>query len=126
MQDLVDKSTEDEIKSEAVLGAFQVVRLIASRAKIDATVTMARSILESESSIVIFTYFVDVAKEVHKKLRDIGWNGEVLAGDVPAIKRQAMVDKFQSGITPVFIATFGAGGVGVTLTAACTIILLDR
>jgi SNF2 family DNA or RNA helicase len=26
----------------------------------------------------------------------------------------------------VFVCTFGAGGVGLTLTAACTIILLDR
>jgi len=42
---------------------------------------MAKSILEKESSIVIFTFFVDVAKEIHKKLRDNGWNGEVLAGD---------------------------------------------
>jgi len=126
VQDLVDKSTEDDIKSEAVLGAFQIVRLIASRAKIDATVSMARSILEAESSIVIFTFFVEVAKEVHKKLRDAGWNGEVLVGEVPAAKRQTMVDNFQNGVSPVFIATFGAGGVGITLTAACTIILLDR
>jgi SNF2 family DNA or RNA helicase len=110
VQDMVDNSTEDDVQSEAVLGAFQKVRFIASKAKIDATVSMARSILETESSIVIFTFFVDVAKEVQKKLRDIGWNGEVLAGDVPPTKRQAMVDKFQSGVTPVFIATFGAGG----------------
>lgn len=32
----------------------------------------------------------------------------------------------QSGLSPVFVCTFGAGGVGLTLTAACTVILLDR
>lgn len=32
----------------------------------------------------------------------------------------------QAGLSPVFILTFGAGGVGLTLTAAHTIILLDR
>ena len=42
------------------------------------------------------------------------------------IERQVMVDKFQSGLSSVFICTFGAGGVGLTLTAASTIILLDR
>jgi ERCC4-related helicase len=78
---LVDQSTDDEVKSEAVLGAFQIVRLIASKAKVDATVSIAKSILEKESSIVIFTYFVDVAKELHKKLKDNGWNAEVLVGE---------------------------------------------
>lgn len=37
-----------------------------------------------------------------------------------------MVDNFQNGISPVFCCTFGAGGVGLTLTAAHTVILLDR
>jgi len=36
------------------------------------------------------------------------------------------VSTLQAGISPVFVSTFGAGGVGLTLTAASTIILLDR
>ena len=32
----------------------------------------------------------------------------------------------QAGMSAVFVSTFGAGGVGLTLTAASTIILLDR
>ncbi len=88
--------------------------------------SLAKSILEEEPSLVIFTYFVSVAKEVHRKLQNVGWAGELLAGETPSSKRQAMVDNFQDGISPVFIATFGAGGVGITLTAARTIILMDR
>lgn len=37
-----------------------------------------------------------------------------------------MVDRFQEGLSSVFVCTFGAGGVGLTLTAAHTIILIDR
>ena len=37
-----------------------------------------------------------------------------------------MVDNFQNGTSAVFVCTFGAGGVGLTLTAARSIILLDR
>lgn len=37
-----------------------------------------------------------------------------------------MVDNFQSGISPVFVGTFGAAGAGITLHAAHTIILVDR
>jgi superfamily II DNA or RNA helicase len=112
--------------SDAILGAFTRVRQISSFSKIDATVSLARSILEKEPAIVIFTCFVDVAKSVHQKLVECGWSGELLTGQTPGHKRQEMVDNFQAGLSSVFISTFGAGGVGLTLTAACTIILLDR
>jgi SNF2 family DNA or RNA helicase len=109
---------------DAMLGAFGRLRQIAAYAKIDAVVALTQSILEAESSIVIFTYFVNVAKEVQKKLELSGWKSELLTGETK--KRQEIVENFQNGLTPVFIATFGAGGVGLTLTAARTIILMDR
>jgi len=82
--------------------------------------------LKEEPAVVIFTSFCQAAKFVHKQLSELGWNGELLTGETPAQKRQAMVDNFQSGLSSVFVCTFGAGGVGLTLTAAHTIILLDR
>jgi superfamily II DNA helicase RecQ len=78
------------------------------------------------NSVVIFTSFVKVAASVHKKLEESGWSGELLTGETPAKKRQTMVDNFQGGLSPVFVCTFGAGGVGLTLTASRTVILLDR
>lgn len=56
-----NNSYKDE-SGEAILGAFARVRQVAAYAKIDATVSLAKSILEKEPSIVIFTYFVQVAK----------------------------------------------------------------
>jgi len=111
---------------DAILGSFSKVRLISAFSKVDATVALAKSILEKESSIVIFNYFVQVARDIHRKLNEFGWTGELLVGETATKKRQAMVDRFQTGVSPVFVATFGAGGVGITLTAACTIILVDR
>jgi SNF2 family DNA or RNA helicase len=81
--------------SEAILGAFMRLRQVASYSKIDATVALANSILEKEPSIVIFTNFVKVAKEVHSKLGESGWTGELLTGETPQKKRQGMVDNFQ-------------------------------
>lgn len=112
--------------NDAVLGAVQKVRMVGSLAKIDATVEVAKSILEKEPAVVIFTSFVQVAQTVHKQLTESGWKGELLTGETPAKKRQTLVDNFQNGLSPVFVCTFGAGGVGLTLTAACTVILLDR
>jgi len=112
--------------ADPVLGAVQKVRLVGSLAKVEATVKLAISILEKEPSIVVFTSFVEPCKKVHEQLATEGWRGEILTGETPPKKRQAMVDKFQSGVSPVICLTCGAGGVGLTLTAACTIILMDR
>lgn len=111
---------------QAVLGALQNLRKVDSLAKLDATVAVARVVLEKEPAVVVFTSFVDVAKSVHSKLQSAGWKGELLTGETPSQKRQGLVDNFQSGISPVFVCTYGAGGVGLTLTAAATVILLDR
>lgn len=115
-----------DANQEAILGAVQSLRMVDSLAKVDATVEVAKQVLDKEPAVVIFTGFLQVAKLVHQKLSEAGWKGELLTGETPAKKRQAMVDDFQNGISPVFVCTFGAGGVGLTLTAACTVILLDR
>jgi SNF2 family DNA or RNA helicase len=111
---------------ELVLTAVQRVRQIGSFAKVEATVALAKEVLEKEPAVVIFTSFAQVAKQVHSILAQSGWEGELLTGETPQKKRQGMVDNFQAGLSPVFVCTFGAGGVGLTLTAAHTIILLDR
>ena len=123
---IYENRSSDPFQQEAILGAVQNMRLVDSFAKVTATVEVAREVLRKEPAVVIFTSFVDVAKMVHEKLSDFGWAGELLTGETPAKKRQGMVDKFQNGLSPVFCCTFGAGGVGLTLTAACTVILLDR
>ena len=111
---------------EDILTPFNRLRQLSSVAKIDAAVSMANTILNEESSIVVFTCFVDIAKQIHQKLECMDWAGELLTGETPPKKRQLLVDNFQSGLSPVFVCTYGAGGVGLTLTAACTVILVDR
>ena len=113
-------------ENDDILGYFQKIRQISSFGKVDAVVALSNQILIKESSIVIFTNFVSVAKEIYSKLEGMSWNGELLCGETPPRKRQAMVDMFQSGLSPVFVCTYGAGGVGLTLTAARTVLLVDR
>mmetsp|Transcript_2223 Transcript_2223/g.4745 ORF Transcript_2223/g.4745 Transcript_2223/m.4745 type:complete len:203 (+) Transcript_2223:3-611(+) len=114
------------MREEAVLGAVQRLRVVCAAAKVDATVEMARSILNKEPAVVIFTSFAQVAKTVHSKLVASRWQCSLLTGKTQQKKRQELVDDFQNGLSAVFVSTFGAGGVGLTLTAASTIILLDR
>lgn len=104
MQRSLDSLEKEDSRNDAILGAFARVRLIASLAKIDATVALAKSILIRESSLVIFTHFVRVAKEVKKKLEESGWKGELLTGETLAKNRQSMVDRFQ--VCKVFSVLF--------------------
>lgn len=103
----LSKSTEREENGDDILAPFNALRLINSHAKVDGVVALANQIVSEESSLVIFTAFVEVAKQVYQKLYDMGWNGEILTGETVANKRQAMVENFQEGISPVFVCTFG-------------------
>lgn len=84
-----------EDSGDLVLTAVQRVRQIGSFAKIDATVGLAKDVLQEQASVVIFTSFVSVAKTVHKQLAEAGFQGELLTGETPPNKRQPMVDNFQ-------------------------------
>jgi SNF2 family DNA or RNA helicase len=109
-------SCEREYNDDSTLSALSRLRLISATAKVDAIVSLSNSILIKESSIVIFTNFVAVAKDIYQKLEDMDWAGELITGETVPKKRQAMVDRFQAGISPVFVCTYGVGGVGLTLT----------
>ena len=97
------------------------LRKAASVAKIETAIEMASDILEEGQQVVIFTEFLDTAKELHKRL-----GGELLIGETAVSDRQNLVDRFQSGQSKVFISTSRAGGVGITLTASQTVIMVDR
>jgi SNF2 family DNA or RNA helicase len=83
------------MNKEAVLGATQRLRVLCAFAKIEATVELTKTILESEPAVVIFTNFAKAAKQIHQHLADSGWCGELLIGDTPQKKRQGLVDNFQ-------------------------------
>ena len=108
--------------NDDILALFQKLRQISSNAKVDSVVALSNSILMEESSIVIFTNFVAVAREIYEKLEEMSWQGELLTGETAPKKRQAMVDRFQTNLSPVFVCTYGAGGVGLTLTGEIYII----
>jgi SNF2 family DNA or RNA helicase len=50
----------------------------------------------------------------------------LITGDISVPERQLAVDAFQSGKLQVMLATMAAGGTGITLTAAHTLVRLQR
>ena len=73
------------MQSEAILGAIQRIRVICSLAKVDATVSIAKEILNSHPAIVIFTSFVSVATKIYESLKSSGFTGELFTGNTPTV-----------------------------------------
>lgn len=126
LRELVDayraRVASGEVSDDAeALVTLGQLRLAGSVAKVEAAVALVEELREQGQSAVVFTEFVESAKALHQAL-----GGELLTGETPAKERQRLIDRFQSGQSNVFVGTIKAGGVGITLTAAQTVILVDR
>ncbi len=74
----------------------------------------------TDEQIVVFTQFVGMAKLVHEEIPD----SALLIGETT--RRGEVIEAFQKGRTRILICSIGAGGVGITLTAANKAVFLDR
>ena len=79
--------------------------------------------MEQDQQVVVFTEFKESAKIIHERFSGCA---ELLTGDTSQKDRQEACNRFQSGQSKVFVGTIKAGGVGITLTSASNVILVDR
>jgi SNF2 family DNA or RNA helicase len=108
-------------ESEALV-RFGIMRQAGSVAKVASAIAITEEVLEQGGQVVLFTAFLESARRIAAAFpRSSLLIGETVVGD-----RQALVDDFQAGRSRVFVTTFGAGGVGITLTRAQTVVLVDR
>lgn len=122
----------DALEAELAADASRAVALVemgmlrhaGSLAKVEETVELAQEVLDEAQSVVIFTVYRDTADQLTQKLT--AYKCELLTGDTPKKERQHFIDQFQAGEIRALVCTVGAGGVGITLTAAQTVILVDR
>lgn len=122
---LKQKQEETGVETAAKLVLMTRLRVANSIAKVDAAIEYAEEVLEQGEPIVLFTDFVPSAQELYLHLSK-QYPCELLTGETPVDERQAMKERFQTGESKVFISTIKAGGVGITLTAASNILLVDR
>jgi SWI/SNF-related matrix-associated actin-dependent regulator 1 of chromatin subfamily A len=114
-----------------VLAQLGKLRKLTARAKIPTTVAYVNSLLEAGESVVVFSHERATAEAIFQKVAS-SWpdnaDGFVVTGELPDDERVRLVEHFQreGGHSPhVLCATYGALGVGVTLTAARYVVLHD-
>lgn len=100
------------------------VRLIDPSSKLDAVMEILDA--NPEKQFVIFSQSKQVVKLFEKRLFAKKISYGILTGDTAQSDRGNMVAAFQRGELRVFTGTIQAGGVGITLTAASTVIFFDR
>ena len=117
---------EKSADSNAVMGVLVKVAACASRGKAQEAAAIAFNVLQAKDAVVLYTGFVKTAHAIKEELEGMGVSCGVLTGETKLKDRHTLVEDFQAGHISAFIGTFGAAGTGITLTAASTIILVDR
>ncbi|MEO3977147.1 DEAD/DEAH box helicase [Streptomyces sp. CAU 1734] len=84
------------------------------------------TILAEDGAVLIFTQYVAMARLISAHLTSRAIPSQLLHGGTPVAERERMVDRFQSGETPVFILSLKAAGTGLNLTRAGHVIHYDR
>ena len=126
-----------EKKRFEVLAALTRLRLLACHPRlVDPTTTAKSSKVESLLELIddlrteghralVFSQFVSLLDIVREELDAKGIDPLYLVGATPAEQRERLVEQWQSGEDPVFLISLKAGGTGLTLTGADTVIHLD-
>ncbi len=83
------------------------------------------SLVAEGRRVLVFSQFTRMLALVVAELQALGLPHLLLTGDTPTAQRAAVVAQFQAGAVPVFLVSLKAGGVGLNLTAADTVIHID-
>jgi len=75
--------------------------------------------------LLVFSQFTEMLDLLAQELTELGLPHLRLTGATPAARRGSVVARFQSRQEPILLASLKAGGVGLNLTAADTVIHID-
>ena len=96
---------------------------VTERAKLELLMTMLPEQVDEGRRILLFSQFTSMLSLIETELKQAGLDYVILTGDTS--DRETPVRRFQSGEVPIFLISLKAGGVGLNLTAADTVIHYD-
>ena len=100
-------------------------RTSAGSAKAAYLLDLLEQLREGGHRALVFSQFRSFLELLEPRLRQHGFRVLVLDGTTPAEVREQRIAAFQQGQTDVFLISLKAGGFGLNLTAADTVIHLD-
>ena len=94
-------------------------------AKMTLLLGLLQSLVDEGRRVLVYSQFTELLALVEADLSAVGMPYLVLTGDTPPRERGAVVHRYQALAAPVLLLSLKAGGVGLNLTAADTVIHLD-
>ena len=98
-------------------------RKVKERAKLDLLMAMLPELVDEGRRILLFSQFTSMLALIEDELKAANIPYGLLTGDTN--DRETPIKRFQAGELPVFLISLKAGGVGLNLTAADTVIHYD-
>jgi superfamily II DNA or RNA helicase len=95
----------------------------AGSAKLDTLMELLGTLLSEGRKVLVFSQFTSMLALIGERLREQHIDYALLTGDT--VERAAEIATFQNGPRPVFLISLKAGGVGLNLTAADSVIHYD-
>jgi SNF2 family DNA or RNA helicase len=94
-----------------------------SSGKLDLFSELLEEVLDGGHRVLVFSQFVSMLTLLRERLADEGVEYCYLDGST--VDREQVVNRFQTSATPVFLISLKAGGVGLNLSGADTVIHFD-
>ena len=93
--------------------------------KLDSLRDLLLQVADGGHRVLIFSQFKGMLEKIEQELPDLGLTFFKITGSTPAQDRQEMTKAFNQGERDAFLISLKAGGVGLNLTGADTVILVD-
>lgn len=110
-------------KPQPAIGEISVTRKRIALAKVKFAVEHIKELLNEQEKVVVFAHHHEVIDALEEEFKEIAVR---IDGRVSLDERQRAVDRFQTDVScRVFIGGIQAAGVGLTLTAASTVVFVE-
>jgi superfamily II DNA or RNA helicase len=112
-----------QVCCDPALVPLEAARSVTESAKLEFLMEMLPTLLEDGRRILLFSQFTSMLDRIQTRLDKAGIPWLLLTGETT--DRRTPVQRFQAGEVPLFLISLKAGGTGLNLTAADTVILFD-
>ncbi len=95
------------------------------RAKLELLRDMLPALVDEGRRVLVFSQFTEMLGLIEHELDALQLSWLALTGRTPVAQRGAVVQRFQAQEVPILLVSLKAGGLGLNLTAADTVIHMD-
>ena len=96
-----------------------------SNSKLDEAMALLGEAIDNGHRVLVFSQFVDLLSLLRERIGKRGWDYCYLDGGCSAKSRQESILRFRNEPVPLFLISLKAGGTGLNLTQADTVLHLD-